>query len=152
MVEALVAVCLAALFFVAFGQTLATAIQGARDNRLQQQATAIATAHIEYGRSLEWKDLALPWVWQHAPMVDAELNLTAAEAGLEEDEPLLFSWRGDVDNRVYEYEGETTFVVWRYVTDPGADLKRLVVLVKWDTGGTVRSFQTSTLIAEESTL
>jgi len=152
MVEALVAVSLAALFFVSFGQALTTAIRGSRANHLQQQATAIAIAHIEFGRGLAWDDIAMPWVYDTAPLIDEELNLVAAEVGLGEDEPLEFSAHGGFYNRVYETEGGTTFTVWRYVTDTGDGLRRLVVLVEWDTDTATRSFQTSTLVSEVSTL
>jgi len=149
LVEAAVAAFLVVVFFLAFASSVDIAADNSRSNRFSQQATALASAEVDYARVLSWDELAMTAVDDAQPMLNAaKTHLLAAQAGLAADEPLVVDSGGIVAPKaVHTHDGQD-YTVWRYVTDAGSDLRRLVVLVVWDNEGNEQTFQTSTMISQ----
>ena len=79
-------------------------------------------------------------------------ELIGSEVGLPANELLVIDKHdGLVPFETFETMDDQDFVVRNYVTEVEPDLRRLVVVVDWVTGGAARSHQTSTLIAEKAT-
>jgi prepilin-type N-terminal cleavage/methylation domain-containing protein len=149
LIESLVAMSIFLILFAAFGLAMRAAWNGALINRSAQGATAIAVENIERARSLAWEELALSHVDDEAPFVDvAESTLIGAEVGLEADEALVVSAVGIVSPRTVEGRDGIDFTVWLYITEAGAGLRRVFVLVTWQVGNADMSHRASTLVSE----
>jgi type II secretory pathway pseudopilin PulG len=151
-IEAIVASSILIVIFAGFGTTLGGAFNGARDNNVAQEATAVAVEQIEYARSLTWDGVAMTALASGAPAMDETQGvLLATEADLAANELLVV----DADGRISPKEIETIdgqdFTIWRYVSDAGGGIRRFLVIVEWHLDGVVSSHRNSTLISEAST-
>ena len=147
-VELLVSMFVVVLLFLAFGRALTSALDTSRENRLAQEATGIATEHIEMARGLTWAELAQASIDAEAPLLATSGDaIDGAELGLAGDEVIVYTPDGIVTPKVTETIDGSSFTVWRYVSEAG-DLRRVVIEVRWDSDGSPRSFRTSTLVAE----
>jgi hypothetical protein len=151
LIELAVAGFIAAMLVAAIAGTLRAAIGSSRDSRLHQEATAIMVERVEQARALAWDALALTAVDETAPLIDPDAGaLLGVEAGLPGDESLLVCDGGLVPaKQVKEAAGET-FTSWAYVTRLSADLRRVFVLVSWETDGVPASFHSSTIVSDVS--
>lgn len=144
-VEAIVALALVSILFVGLTATLLTAVRHQRQVRLQQQAVAIASDHIEIARSASWTELELTAAPNATIPHHTAGKIDGAYFGLASNEPLV------IDPGVYippdpdpgiidpgyatsESVNGVTFDVYQYVTEAAADLRRVTVLVEWDEG------------------
>lgn len=152
LIEALVAALVAVVILVAFAGAMTSAMRASRLTHSDQSATAIATEHLEFARSLEWEELAMTSVHVDAPHVDASGTvLVGAEVGLAGNEALVVSASGGMAPLIEEGVDTNLFTVWRYVTEVDNGLRRVVVEVTWQIGEATYTHQATTLIAEVST-
>jgi prepilin-type N-terminal cleavage/methylation domain-containing protein len=152
LVESLVAMMIMVMVFVAFSSAMTTALRGSRINHAAQSATAIGVEHLESARSASWEQLAMTHVEPEAPLIDFTQGvLLAAEAHLEADEALVVSDVGIIGPVTEVSADLTTYTVWRYVTDGGDGLRRIVVYITWDFGDAGFTHRTSTLVSEVAT-
>ncbi len=151
LVELAVAGLLAAMLVAAIAGTMKAAIGTSRASRLHQEATAIMVERMEQARALPWDTLALAAIDATAPLIDPGAGaLLGAEAGLPGDEELLVCEGGAVPAKSVKTAGGVTFTSWAYVTRLSTDLRRLVVMVEWESGGVPATFQSSTVISDVS--
>ena len=154
LIEATTAMVLVIIIFVGLMQSLAISLRSLRENRLQQQATVLALEGIEFARSLTWDELAMnpahdpddPNV-SNGKLDGKDWGFTGQEQLVEIDEvpgalnPYLTT----------EILDKTTFDTYSYVTDAGGGLRRVMVVVEWNSGGNAdHQHATSTLISEVS--
>jgi len=151
LIELAVAGLLAVLLVAAIGGTLHAVLGSSRDSRLHQEATAITVERVEQVRALAWDSLALTAIDLNAPLIDpATGSLLGSEAGLPGDEALLVCEGGAVTPKSVKTAGGVTFTSWTYVTRLTADLRRVLVMVEWESDGAPASFQSSTVISDVS--
>ncbi|MEX0825188.1 MAG: type II secretion system protein [Acidimicrobiia bacterium] len=151
-IEALVAASILLVIFAGFGTTLGGAFNGAQDNDVAQEATALAVEQIEYARSLTWDGVAMTALASGAPAMDqTEGVLLASEADLEADELLVVDDDGWISPKEIETIDGQSFTIWRYVSDAGGGIRRFLVIVEWNLDGVVSYHRNSTLISEAST-
>lgn len=151
-IEALVAASILLVIFAGFGTTLGGAFNGAHDNDVAQEATALAVEQIEYARSLTWDGVAMTALAPGAPAMDQTQGiLLAEEADLEADESLIVDEDGWISpNEIETIDGQS-FTIWRYVSDAGGGIRRFLVIIEWNLDGVVSYHRNSTLISEAST-
>jgi hypothetical protein len=148
LLELMVAFAVAALVVIAVGASMRGALGSSRGNRLRSEAVGIAMETIEFGRSLDWEQLALPAVDPDAPLIDPDAGvLLASASGVGEDEALKICPTGAIPPRTITSVQGTDFTTWAFVTQPTPSLRRLFVLVTWDIEGTPQSHDTSTVIS-----
>ncbi len=146
-VEGLVALVLAVILFVALGASLNASFRSGREARIQEQATQLSIEGVETARSMTWDEVAMSTVEAGDPRV-AGSNLKASAADLPGNEALVIdASAGLIDPRRIETLDGQEFVVWQYVTEVDADLRRVVVIVNWSAGGTEREHHTSSLFS-----
>jgi hypothetical protein len=150
-IEAAVALALSILVFTALTTSVTAALNGSRSNRYHQIATGVAMSHIEMARSLEWEEVAMPYVDPDSPVLDVGGNsIDGGAVGVPTDEILVVDAAyGAVGPTTWEVVDGITYTVWSHVTEVG-DLRRVVVVVSWDIGDSTRVFQSSTLVSEVS--
>ena len=158
LVEALVAMLIVAILIVGVGASLGAGFRHARENRAQQQATALSIEGVEFARSLEWDELAInPKVADGDPLlkiVGTDRLLDASLTNLAADEELIeMTGANAVPGALLTFEHtETldgiTYTVHHYVTDAGTDLRRVVVAVEWTSSGASHRQMSSTLVSE----
>lgn len=154
LIEVTVALMMAVVLLVSLTLAVGNAMQAVRQNRTLQQATSLAIERIEYTRSVPWANLANdttvlgidPLLLTGPPrqLDGTQVGGTSAEDLVEDT---VDGW---VDTYRTEGLDETTFDVATYITDAGAGLRRVTVLVEWTIGNNDRRHFTSALIAEVS--
>ena len=147
-----------AILIVGVGASLGAGFRHARENRAQQQATALSIEGVEFARSLEWDELAInPKVADGDPLlkiVGTDRLLDASLTNLAVDEELIeMTGANAVPGALLTFEHtETldgiTYTVHHYVTDAGTDLRRVVVAVEWTSSGASHRQMSSTLVSE----
>lgn len=151
-IEALVAASILLVIFAGFGSTLGGAFNGAQDNDVAQEATALAVEQIEYARSLTWDGVAMTALASGAPAMDQTQGvLLASEADLEADEALIVDEDGRISPKEIETIDGQSFTIWRYVSDAGGGIRRFLVIIEWQLDGVASHHRNSTLISEAST-
>ncbi len=151
-IEAIMASFVVVLLFAGFGKSMGAAFAGSRENVVAQEATALAVEQLEFIRSFEWDEIAMPHLVSGVPYIDAQASvLLGDEVGLSEDEPLRVNPQGLVYPESIEIVDGTAYAVYRYVTDTSDGLRRVVILITWEVEGVVSSHRTSTLVSEVST-
>lgn len=151
MVESIMALFLVVILFVGVATTLQLAIRNQRDVRNQQQGAALALEYVEFARSLSWAELALdadpPTTMPNisgSDVVGAAFNLPA-------DEPLVVDTTdGQVtaSNVGSDVINGQTFDVYMYVSDIDTGLRRVIVLVQWQSRNLDHEYFTTTQISE----
>lgn len=153
LIETVVAMFLAALMFVVVGATIGASLARARLVRIEQQATATATAYVEEVHAIDWADVEMASDPDPAdPRVDAvNGTLKTTDLGLSSDEDLVIDTvNGLVDYTLSETVDGQAFTITQYVTDAGTNLRRVVVFVDWnDPNGRSRSVHLTTLLAND---
>ena len=156
-VEALIASVLAAVLIFGLTMTVSSAFRSVKQSRVQQQATALAAEGLEFARSVDWAELA---TFPVHPLSDPHVvggtptTLNGPLLGLPAGETLV-----DVDSNpsaaiareINETWDDVQFGVFSYVTEVEADLRRVVVVVEWQVGGTDHVEWTSSLVSETTT-
>ena len=152
LVEVLVAMVIGVILIVGLTLTLTSSLRSVNQNRTVEQATAIAIEQVEFARSLAWDELLMDTPATGDPRVAPSApsgKLLGTEVGLPSNEPLVIDTaNGRVPYETLETLDTQDFAIHNYVTEAGTDLRRLVVVVDWTVGGTTRSHQATTLIAE----
>lgn len=152
LIEAVMASFVVVLLFAGFGKSMSAAFSGSHDNAAAQEATALAVEQMEYVRSLQWDEIAMPYAPEAAPMVDGETGrLRADEANIAEDEDLYVDENGLVHPESTETVDRTAYTIRRYVSSTDGGLRRVIVLISWEVEGVVSTYRTSTLVSEVST-
>ena len=154
-VESLMAIVIVAVIFVSLMTGLQLTIRHQNDHRTRQQAGTIALEEIEAARAISWDALELsttPPVG--TPHTDGS-TVTGIDFELASDETLVIGPGADtiageldpaspaaltLDNQQFD--------IYRYVTDSGAGVRRVIVEVAWESRGLSRTFWTSTQIAQ----
>jgi hypothetical protein len=148
LVEVAISSVVVVVFFLAFASTLDTATDSLSLSRTHSQASALMTQEIEFARSLAWESLTLDSVDAAAPLLaEGAYAMSASEAGLVTNELLVVDPTGSISPHVSHSSENTQFAAWRYVTEAGVDLRRVVVLIEWETEGQTRRLRSSTLIS-----
>ena len=148
LVEAVVALFVAALLFSVLGTTLVSSSLATREARHQEEATQLSVEGLEVVRALPWAELAMQDVEVGDPRVSGG-QLLGSTVGLGADETLVVDTTdGSVDHHYTVTFDEFTFDVWTYVTEVQPELRRAVVFVVWPSGGGTRSHHTTALVSE----
>jgi type II secretory pathway pseudopilin PulG len=151
MVESIMAMFIVVILFVGVATTLQIAVRQQRELRLQQQAAALALEYVEFARSLTWEELALddspPTGTPHVSGSDLE----GAAFDLSGDEELVVDTANGLITAA-NVGGETingqVFDVYHYVTDADTGLRRVVVLIEWQSRNLSHDYFTTTLVSE----
>jgi hypothetical protein len=144
----MVAFGVAALVVLAVAASMRSALGSSRGNRLRSEAVGVAMETIEFGRSLDWEELALSGIDPDAPLISADREVLLASAtGLAEDEPLRTCVTGAIEPRTVATSQGSELTTWAYVTQLSESLRRLYVLVTWGLEGAPQSHETSTIIS-----
>jgi prepilin-type N-terminal cleavage/methylation domain-containing protein len=109
LIEVTVAAILVVVFSLAFASSFSAALGASRGNLLRQQGTSVLNEELEYGRALDWSELAMSYVYTSAPMLNiAADSLDGAEAGFAGLEVLaVFPYEGAVTPlRTYVVDGQ----------------------------------------------
>jgi type II secretory pathway pseudopilin PulG len=150
-IETIAGAVITVIIVVALGQALSVAMGGARDNRFRQDAVAVALSELEAARAVTWEELALTEVDATAPLLaDSGVALDAAPLGLPADEGLVVTADGTIAPRVEEVVEGVLYTVWRYVSLPDRDTRRMTIEITWTDDGRDHSFVTSTLLSDAS--
>lgn len=148
-VETAMAGILAVIVFTGLAGSLTAALREARENRYQQTATAVALTELEEVRALEWAALAMTSVDGDAPLLAANgIQLDGAAVGLPRDETLAVADDGAVEPSSVETVDGTSYTVWRYVTMPDYDSRRLVFEIVWQNESGTHHHLTSVMITK----
>ena len=148
LLELTVALMLAVVFMVAVAGTLRGALAASRSNRFRQEATAMAMESFEHARSLGWDFLAMDEIDPQAPMIDPETGvLLYYESGLASNEDLLVCATGQLAPKTVMTVEDITYTTWTYVTKVNASLRRVVVLVMWETEGEAFTHRSDSVIS-----
>ena len=151
LIEASVALLIAAFIFVALGQTIATALRAAEERRLEQQAAALTAEVVEVVRGLGYDEVALL-----PPASDpSRVPGTTFDPGTGAEVVIEDPAAGITSQVTTETFNTITYTLTRYVTwvddDPldssFEDYKRLTVIAEWTTRGRNRTEELETLIA-----
>ena len=151
LIEASIALLIAAFIFIALGQTVATALRASGERRLEQQASAITTEVVEAVRNLTFDEVAL----LPAASDPSRTGDTTYDPG-SGPEPILEDAGSGVPSQVTtEILNGITFTLTRYITwvddDPfdavTEDYKRFTVIATWDSRGIARTQTLETFIA-----
>ncbi len=150
-IETSVAAFLTVIILVGFSQTMFLALASARDNRLQLSANAVALEQIEMARGLPWEQLRMSYVDPYAPLLTESKEAVRGEAaGLPTDEVLSVDSLGTVYPMIVKTRDGVEFTIWRYVTAPDLESRRLVVEVIWYVDQRPERYLASTLLSEAS--
>lgn len=154
-VESLMAIVIVAIIFISLTTGLQLAIRHQGDQRTRQQAGTIALEEVEAARGIPWDALELTTAPPAGTPHTDGTAVFGADFDLATDETLVIGPGIDavpgalapvsvaaivLDNQAFD--------VYRYVTDSGSAVRRVIVEVQWESRGLVRSFSTSTQIAE----
>ncbi|MDZ7576700.1 MAG: prepilin-type N-terminal cleavage/methylation domain-containing protein [Candidatus Nanopelagicales bacterium] len=152
LIEAIVALFLAALLFAALSAAVIGAIRASQVARQNQTAVDIANARVEQLRDLAWGELG-----HDADGIDCpDSNLTDCTTAPKLDGRPLVSvdFGGIAAQRDTEVVNVTTYEVATYITEPPAgstgDYRLATVIVYWDDFGTPRSKRVDTAISEST--
>ena len=148
-IETIAGAVITVIIVVALGQAMSIAMGGARNNRFHQNAVAVALTELEAARAVSWEELALTEVDAEAPLLTASgVALDGSALGLAADEGLAMLETGVVEPRLdVEVEG-VPYTVWRYVSLPDRDSRRMTIEITWIDDGRSHSFLTSTLLTD----
>ena len=148
-IEVVAGSLLAAIIVIAIGQSISFAVRGARDNRFQQTATAIVLTESEDARALSWDELAMTEVNAGAPLLAANgQSISGSDLGLTVDEGLAVTDDGLLEpTEVVTIDG-VAYTVWRYVSLPDWETKRVTVQVLWTEKGTSHTRLTSMVVTD----
>lgn len=151
LIEVTIGAALAVILLSAVAAMLVGAMANARQVRLRQEAVALTGGQVDWIRGLDWIEVGMVEVDPSAPLSDG-VSLLAAEADLPADEPLLVSEDGAVEPVMVLTADGTEYTIWSYVSSMSGGLRRVLVLVTWEYGGTTQSHRASTIVSEVSTL
>ncbi len=157
-VESLMAIVIVAIIFISLTTGLQLVIRHQGDQRTRQQAGTIALEEVEAARTIPWDALELTSAPPAGtPHTDGTV-VFGADFDLATDETLVVGPGIDAVPGLVEPVSvgavvldNQPFDVYRYVTDSGTDVRRVIVEVQWESRGLERSFWTSTQIAEVGT-
>lgn len=156
-VESLMAIVIVAVIFISLTTGLQLTIRHQADQRTRQQAGTIALEEIEAARAVPWDELELSITPPAGTPHTNGTTVTGADFDLPTNESLVVGPGADTVAGVIVPSSiggvvldNQSFDVYRYVTDSGTDVRRIVVEVQWESRGLTRSFWTSTQIAEVS--
>lgn len=154
-VESLMAIVIVAIIFISLTTGLQLTIRHQADQRTRQQAGTIALEEIEAARSVPWEALELSTTPPAGTPHTDGVVVFGADFDLATDETLVVGPGIDAVPGLLEPASvgglvldNQAFDVYRYVTDSGTDVRRVIVEVQWASRGVARSFWTSTQIAE----
>ena len=156
-VEAVVALVIVAVLFFGVATSLGVALRHQREVRLQQQAAALAVEHVEFARSVQWAQLELSVGPGTGGPYHDTVEIDAAAFGLATNEDLVIDETGsdgyvgyiDPSDSLPEMIDGQEFDVFRYVTDAGPSLRRVLVLVQWEVAaGSDREHLLTTVVSE----
>lgn len=147
LVEAMVALAIAAALFTMLSQVLVTNFQTTQSARSRQEAVSLGVESLEMARATGWEELAMTAVEPGDPRVLGGY-LLASEVGLDADEELSVDAAAAMAPSYPVVVGTTTYEVRQYVTDVADGLRRAVVIVTWDAGSAQQTHQSSVLVAE----
>jgi type II secretory pathway pseudopilin PulG len=151
-IETIAGAVITVIIVVALGQALSIAMSGARDNRFHQDAVAVALSELEAARAVTWDELALTEVDATAPLLAASGEaLDGPALGLAADEGLAVTATGVVEPRLDVVVEGVPYTVWRYVSLPDRDSRRMTIEITWVDDGRSHSFVTSTLLTDATT-
>ncbi|MDP4014767.1 MAG: hypothetical protein U0990_04655 [Candidatus Nanopelagicales bacterium] len=153
LIEAIVALFLAALLFAALSAAVIGAIRASQVARQNQTAVDIANARVEQLRDLSWGELGHDADGIGCP--DSNLTDCATAPKLDGSRPLVIvDFGGIAAQRDTEVVNVTTYEVATYITEPPAgstgDYRLATVIVYWDDFGTPRSKRVDTAISEST--
>lgn len=154
LIEASVALLIAAFIFIVLGQTVASALRASGERRLEQQAAALSNEAVEAVRDLEYGEVAL----LPAASDPTRLPVTTFDPGTGPENIFEDPIAGIPSQVTTETFNGITFTLTRYVTwvddDPldseTEDYKRFTVVADWTSRGVARTEQLETLIALQS--
>jgi type II secretory pathway pseudopilin PulG len=154
LIEASVALLIAAFIFVALGQTIAWALRSAEERRLEQQAAALTAEVVEAVRDLEFEQVALL-----PPGSDpSRLPASTYDPGTG-PEPIIEDSLAAIPSQVTtENFNSVTYTLTRYVTwvddnpldTETEDYRRLTVVAEWQSRGLKRTEELQTFVARQS--
>ena len=148
-IETIAGAVITVIIVVALGQAMSIAMGGARDNRFHQDAVAVALTELEAAGALTWGELARTEVDATAPRLAASgVALAGAALGLPADEGLVVNGTGVVEPRIDVVVEGVPYTVWRYVSLPDRDSRRMTIEITWIDDGRSHSFVTSTLLTD----
>src|SRR5918992_2271861 len=162
LVEGMVSLAIITLILTALLHTQLSTIRTVHDARLVDQATALGNEALEDARNFTYDDLVmLTSDLTGDPNVEPGNTLDPDADGALVSEPLVRASAGaplSPHITTETLEG-VTFTISRYVTwvdattqgGAGQDVKRVVVIVDWQTGGEAETFRSSTLLARSRT-
>jgi hypothetical protein len=150
LVEVTMGAVIAVILLSAVAAMMVGVMSGARQVRLRQEAVALTGEQVDWVRGLDWGEIALVEIDATAPLTDG-VSLLAAEAEIPADEPLLVNGTGVVEPKTILTADGTEYTIWTYVSSMSAGLRRVLVHVTWDYGGSTQSHRTSTILSEVST-
>ena len=157
-IEASIAMLVAAMMFTALSSGLMSGLKAVRDARLFQQATSVGEEAVEAARNLQYETLSMQTSdLSGDPRIQAGLTFDPDGSGALLAEPVVATASGAtiVPHITTQTLGNTTYTTSRYVTwvddalqgGPGQSYKRMVVIVEWPAGGTTNTYRTSSFIA-----
>jgi type II secretory pathway pseudopilin PulG len=154
LIEAAIALLIAAFIFAALGQTIAWALRSAEERRLEQQAAALTAEVMESVRDLAFEQVALL-----PAMADASrLPATSYDPGTGTEPIIEDSLAGIPSQVTTETFNSVTYTLTRYVTwvddnpldSETEDYRRLSVLAEWESRGVKRTEELQTFVARQS--
>jgi type II secretory pathway pseudopilin PulG len=162
LVEGMVALAIITLVLTALLHTQLSTLRTVHDARLVDQATALGNEALEHARNFTYDDLVmLNSDLAGDSNVEPGNTLDPDAGGPLVSEPLVRASAGApfAPHITTETLEGVTFTINRYVTwvdtttQGGAneDVKRVVVIVDWQTGGEAETFRTSALLARSRT-
>ena len=154
-VESLMAIVIVAIIFISLTTGLQLAIRHQGDQRTRQQAGTIALEEIEAARAIAWDALELSSTPPAGTPHTDGVAVFGTDFDLATDETLVIGPGADAVAGALDPASvgaltldNQTFDIYRYVTDSGTDVRRIIVEVQWESRGVVRSFWTTTQISE----
>ena len=158
LIEASIAMLVAAMMFTALSAGLMGGLKAVRDARLFQQATAVGEEAVEAARNLQYEKLSMQTSdLSGDPRIQAGSTFDPDGSGVLLAEPVVATASGAtiVPHITTQTLGNTTYTTSRYVTwvddvlqgGPGQSYKRMVVIVEWPAGSTTNTYRTSSFIA-----
>ena len=154
LIESVVALTVAALFFTALGGVLVASLRATLVGRQAQQAADLANRTVEKFRNRDYATIGLEAADAATdPAITASRYAVPSANGTTRTEPIVIATTSPVTQHVTPMALDgTNFSIARYVPSPpadattGASYKRVTVVVSWTTGGRTRSRSTSTLV------
>jgi hypothetical protein len=151
-IEVVVASALSVVLVALLGSALAAALRGAKVSRDYQVAAGFGSEQVEQLRSLSWAELAMSSVDGTGPWLTPDHTaLSSAASGLGDDEALVVApASGAVTPQAVETISGLQYTAWRYVSLVSEGVRRLTVVVEWQSQSGTRSYHTSALASELS--